>query len=129
MKQFYCVQLKDYNYIGIVTWNHIIHIHELYQLFVLDRFGWVLWHINHCWLFTTKSSCLVGWDCRIHQLHLCRGVRLPQWMSWIWYKTIWWWGSHNAGSLGRAEYPFTAIAPKSTLREQLIGSYPRIKKN
>ena len=25
----------------------------------------------------------VGWSWRIHWLHLCRGVRLPQWMSWI----------------------------------------------
>ena len=24
----------------------------------------------------------VGWGCRIHWLHLCRGVRLPQRMSW-----------------------------------------------
>ena len=22
-------------------------------------------------------SCPIGWDCRIHQLHLCRGVRHP----------------------------------------------------
>ena len=24
----------------------------------------------------------VGWGCRIHRLHLCRGVRLSQWVSW-----------------------------------------------
>ena len=28
------------------------------------------------------TNGLVGWDCKIHQLHLCRGVRLPQWVSW-----------------------------------------------
>ena len=27
------------------------------------------------------SSCPVGWGCRIHQLHLCRGVRPPSLMS------------------------------------------------
>ena len=27
----------------------------------------------------------VGWVCRIHRLHLWRWVRLPQWVSWIWY--------------------------------------------
>ena len=26
----------------------------------------------------------VGWGCRIHRLHLCRGVRHPQQVSWIW---------------------------------------------
>ena len=26
-----------------------------------------------------------GWDCRIHRLHLCREVRLPQWVSWLWH--------------------------------------------
>ena len=25
---------------------------------------------------------LVSWGCRIHRLHLCRGVKLPQQMSW-----------------------------------------------
>ena len=28
------------------------------------------------------SLCPVGWGCRINRLHLCRGVRLPQWVSW-----------------------------------------------
>ena len=22
-------------------------------------FGWVLWHINHCWVFNTKSSLYI----------------------------------------------------------------------
>ena len=29
--------------------------------------------------------CPVGWGCRIHWLHLCRGVTPPQWVSWIWH--------------------------------------------
>ena len=28
---------------------------------------------------------LVSWGCRIHRLHLCRGVRYHQRVSWIWY--------------------------------------------
>ena len=28
-------------------------------------------------LFLFFSFCPVGWSCRIHQLHLCRGVRPP----------------------------------------------------
>ena len=28
-------------------------------------------------------NCPVGWGCRIHRLHLCRGVKPhPQWVSW-----------------------------------------------
>ena len=27
----------------------------------------------------------VSWDCRIRQLHLCRGLRLLQWVSWVWH--------------------------------------------
>ena len=33
-------------------------------------------------------TSLVGWGCRIHRLHLCRGVRLTQWVFWIWHKAI-----------------------------------------
>ena len=29
--------------------------------------------------------CPIGWGCRIHRLHLCRGVRLPQRVFRIWY--------------------------------------------
>ena len=33
----------------------------------------LVWH--GAVLFPQLSSCPVGWDCRIHWLHLCRGVR------------------------------------------------------
>ena len=59
--------------------------------------------------------CPVGWGYRIHQLFLCRGVRPPKWVTWIWHSTIWWWCSSNAGVLGNADYPFIAITPRSTL--------------
>ena len=38
-----------------------------------------------------------------------------QQVSWIWYQTIWWWGSSNAGALRIVEYSFIAIVPRSTL--------------
>ena len=57
-------------------------------------------------LLVTNASP-VSWGCRIHQLHLCRGVRSsPQWVSWICHLTIWWWGSSNAEVLGNAEYSY-----------------------
>ena len=59
----------------------------------------------------------VGWDNRIHWLYLCRRVRPPppQWVSWLWYQTIWWWGSNNAVALGNEEYSFLTISLMSTL--------------
>ena len=53
---------------------------------------------------TISPICPVGWGFRIHRLHICKGVRLPQRVSWIWHKAIWWWCSSNAGALGNAEY-------------------------
>ena len=73
------------------------------------RWGW--WHIS--WLRLTIG--LVGLGCRIHRLLLCRGVRCPQRVSLLCYKTNWWWGSRNAEALRNVEYPFIAIAFRSTL--------------
>ena len=73
----------------------------------------------------------VSWGCRIHQQHFCREVRPPtQWVSWIWHKTIWWWGSGNPEALGNAEYSFITIAPRSTLMlewSHQLGSYLWVK--
>ena len=33
-------------------------------------------------ILLNKNNCPVGWGCRIHQRHICRGVRHPQWVSW-----------------------------------------------
>ena len=57
----------------------------------------------------------VGWGCRIYRLHLYSGVRHPQRVPWIWHKTIYWWGSSDAGALVNVEHPFIAIAPRSIL--------------
>ena len=77
-------------------------------------FFFFFFRTKYSWVWTPLSGP-VRWGCRIHRLHLCRGVRLLQQMSWIWHKTIWWWGSSNAGALGNAEYPFIVIAFMSTL--------------
>ena len=61
------------------------------------------------------NSGPVSCCCKIHQLHLCRRVRLPKQVSWIWYEAIWWWGSINTGVMGNMECTFIAIAPWSTL--------------
>ena len=57
----------------------------------------------------------VGQGCKMYRLHLWSGVSLPQRVFWIWHKTIWWWGSSNAGALENADYPFVAIAPRFIL--------------
>ena len=36
-------------------------------------------------------------------------------VSWIWHKTIWWWGLSKAGALGNVEYSFIDNALRSTL--------------
>ena len=41
-------------------------------------------NISKCQLTTAEESDLVSWGCRIHWLHLCRGVRLLQRVFWIW---------------------------------------------
>ena len=70
-------------------------------------------------IFFSLSYGPVSWGCRIHRLHLGRGVRPDptQRVLWIWHKTIWWLSSSNAGASGNTEYSFIviAIAPKSSL--------------
>ena len=49
------------------------------------------------------------------RLFLCRGVKLPQRISWLWHKTVWLLGSSNDEALGNAKYSFIAIVLRSTL--------------
>ena len=67
------------------------------------------------WPLSSMHSSPVGWVCRIRRLHLCRGANPCPMSLLIWCKTIWWWGSSNAGVLGNTKYPFIVIAPRSTL--------------
>ena len=63
--------------------------------------------------FRSPSTMVGQLICSV--LHPMENFRtLPQWLSWIWHLTIWWWGSSYAEALGNMEYP-TAIAPMSTL--------------
>ena len=43
-----------------------------------------LWKGMNPTILPPAMSDLVGWGCRIHRLHLCRGEKLPQRVSWIW---------------------------------------------
>ena len=58
---------------------------------------------------TLNLLCPVGWGCRIHRLHLCRGVRPSHKCPRYDTKK----SDGDAGALGNVEHPF--IAPRSTL--------------
>ena len=72
-------------------------------------------HANKVSLQRGKIPSTSRLGLEIHWLHLCRGVKLPQHVSWIWHQTIWWWGTSNAVALGNAKHPSIAITPRSTL--------------
>ena len=44
---------------------------EIYMIW----FGWVLWHINHCWLFNAKSSLYI-------------------YIKYIWFDWVLWYTNH-----------------------------------
>ena len=74
-------------------------------------FLWNLFISNIKWFIQLIFS--VGWGCRVHQQHLCKGLRPPQRVSYMWHQTILWWVYSDAEALGNAVYPFNAIAPRS----------------
>ena len=49
-------------------------------------------------LKTLIQASRVSWGSRIHWLLICWGVRLSQWVSWVWHKIIRWRGSSNFGA-------------------------------
>ena len=55
-----------------------LKLHSNLQL--TDSFS-IDWFLKHVY----ASNSPVGWGCRLHRLLLCRGIRLPQRVSWIWY--------------------------------------------
>ena len=69
-------------------------------------------HITVTFMFHSFFHCPFGWGCRIHQLVLCWGVRLPH-NEWPGYDTKQ--SDCEITALGNAEYPFIAIAPRSIL--------------
>ena len=53
--------------------------------FILSDMHWSLLSLK-LWSKSCPLCCPVGWECRIYQLHLYRGIRLLQLVSWIWHK-------------------------------------------
>ena len=107
-----------YIYVNICDPRFLYFTHSSDECVKHETWGHRYYHVIYIYIYIcihTNRFCPVSWSCRIHQLHLCRGVRLLQGVSCIWHSTIWWWGSSDAGAWGNAEYPFIAIAPRSTL--------------
>ncbi len=52
-----------------------------------NKFDFVIFTLSNHYIknvyMRIKKQTPVGWGCRIHRLHLCRGVRSPQLVSWI----------------------------------------------
>ena len=118
---FFCWLLYD-----LVFWSRLLSYLLLLLLLLL-----LLFYFAPCLFFTLLTGGFlqksewqqvsssfhgpVGRGCRIHRLHLRRGVRPhPEKVSSIWHKTIWCRDS-NSWDLGNVEYSFIAIAPLSTL--------------
>ena len=60
----YTSNMYDFVWLGFMAYQPLsviqcqilfIHIHQICMIL----FGWVLWHINHCRLFNTKSSLYI----------------------------------------------------------------------
>ena len=70
------------------------NVHNLIFLIIVMKFCrslkaitpfWCSWESNKKGIhFLSMITSPVGWSCRIHQLHLCRGVGPSQRVFWIW---------------------------------------------
>ena len=111
-----------------IMWWHLILIHQsiMKSFFYLSHTGLVsLVLLLALFLLvqvmvskkTTTNVCPVGWGCRIHQLHFCRGVKKKPPNECPGYNTKQSNGEVSVmpGALGNAEHLFIAIAPRSTL--------------
>ena len=88
---FVCTQLNGFEYFYLTVIisfdiNHLFAYSEVVSSIVYTN-SFIYIEINsfkYCYL---KLIILgpFGWGSRIHWLHLCRGVRLPQQVSWIWH--------------------------------------------
>ena len=58
------------------TWSMTMRFHCFGFFFFLE-----LSNLNFITYIPLFYSGPVGWGCKIHRLHLCRRVRLPQWVS------------------------------------------------
>ena len=79
-----------------------LHLITMLHQYICNMCIYEYGHWKHPWTLTLKKNCSfsklklyffviittlcpVSWGCRIHWLLLCRGVRLFQWVSWIWH--------------------------------------------
>ena len=121
---------RSHNFLHInITWHKIIKTEYLFKRTLSTK--WLksnffrimeyvilnIYLITIRWPFLMKSrikihkkDCPVGWGCRIHRLLLFRGVRPPNECPGYDTKQSF----SKTGALGKAEYPFIAIAPRST---------------
>ena len=87
-----------YIYIYIHTHTHThTHIYIYIYIYIFD---------NYYTVGSSTMSKYVGWGCRIHRQHICRGVRPSKRVSWIGHKTIWSWGFSDAWALVKCGVPF-----------------------
>ena len=67
---FYQIQLElvfwlefGASFVHLIIWEYfrlsMYHLSIWTNFRRLVLFGWVLWHINHCWLFNTRSSLYI----------------------------------------------------------------------
>ena len=69
-------------------WWHCFYHYDFdpFHIHSLDNMILILFMSTHLIIVVIKIvHCPVGWGCRIHWLLLCRGVRPPQRVSWIWH--------------------------------------------
>ena len=99
-----------YIYIYIFTYIYIyIHIYIHIYIYV---YIYIYIYIYICILLLLCH--LISWGCRIRPVHPCNGVRpLPTSTLDRTLNYIWWWDSCPE-VLRNVEYPFVAIAPRST---------------
>ena len=57
----------------------------LFCFFSLDPSLLLNFYLYFIFLFLLLLNCPVSWGCRIRWLHLCRAVRPPKRVSWIWH--------------------------------------------
>ena len=96
----------------------ILHVQVVICIIITFTEFWVPFS-EWNFIFQNTYSLFISWPSQLRLQNtstasLHRG-RLPQRVFWIWHETNWRWGSSNAGTLKNAEYPFIAIAPRSTL--------------
>ena len=90
----------------------------------LSIYMFLLFLLVYLFIYTRSyQTGLVCRGCRIHRLFFRRWVRVPQVVSRIWHKKIWWWGSINAGALENAEYHFITQRSNLANSQFLIGYY------